>query len=127
MMARCYREKSISFKNYGGRGIAVCKRWHVFENFAVDMYPSYKAGLTLERKNNERGYYKRNCKWATRREQARNTRANRLITTPWGRMCFQDAHKKAGLSYGALQARTKRWPKNKWFLPLNSTTRYDRR
>ena len=124
MMNRCYKKRAESFKNYGARGITVCKRWHDFSNFAEDMLPSYKEGLTLERKNNSLGYYKRNCKWATRSEQARNTRANRNIMTPWGFMCFSDAHKKAGLSYGALNARTKRWPKRMWFLPINSTARY---
>lgn len=127
MMGRCYRPNHVSYKNYGARGITVCVRWRTFENFAADMTGTYEKGLTLERKNNARGYTKQNCGWVTRGQQARNTRANRMVITPWGKMCFQDACRKAGLSYNALNVRMKRWPKRLWFLPVNSTARYARK
>ena len=72
MKQRCLNEKSPSFKRYGGRGIFVCERWLNFENFKKDMgkRPQNKS---LERINNDDGYYKENCRWATDDEQMNNT------------------------------------------------------
>lgn len=80
MRRRCSSQKSKDWKNYGGRGISVCKEWGKFENFLRDMRPSWKPGLMLERLNNLKGYSKGNCKWATRIEQNRNKRNLHLIT-----------------------------------------------
>lgn len=73
MMQRCYLETSDSYPWYGERGITVCKRWHKFENFLADM-GERPANKTLDRKNNNKGYSKANCRWATDLEQARNKR-----------------------------------------------------
>lgn len=80
MMHRCYDERSVGFYLYGGRGISVCKRWHDVRNFIQDLYPSYKNGLTLDRKNNNRGYSPNNCRWATPLEQGANSRHNKWYT-----------------------------------------------
>ena len=77
MKARCLNKNNHAYSRYGGRGIKVCDRWlHSFENFFADMSGSYKDGLTLERKNVNGNYEYENCKWATYKEQARNTRSN---------------------------------------------------
>lgn len=69
-----YRTRDKYSRNYFGRGITVCKRWKKFENFLEDMGASYKKELSLDRINNEKGYNKKNCRWATIKEQARNKR-----------------------------------------------------
>lgn len=74
MMLRCYNIKDINYKNYGGRGIIVCQSWKEdFFNFLDDMGRRSK-GKTLDRKDNNKGYYKDNCRWATSKEQQNNKR-----------------------------------------------------
>lgn len=76
MIRRCENPNCKSYKNYGGRGVSVCEKWHKFENFVADM-GKRPEGLMLERKNNDGIYEPRNCKWATRIEQNNNQRSRR--------------------------------------------------
>jgi hypothetical protein len=80
MIDRCFNDKLPDYKNYGGRGITVDPRWlgeGGFANFLADM-GERPARTSLDRENNEHGYSKTNCRWATRSQQARNTRVTKL-------------------------------------------------
>lgn len=79
MIARCNNPKATGYKNYGGRGIKVCGRWKIFENFLADM-GERPEGLTLDRENSDENYEPGNCRWATEQEQRANMRRTRLIT-----------------------------------------------
>ncbi len=74
MLSRCLNPNSHAWEDYGGRGITVCERWLAFENFRDDMMATFQQGLTIDRKKNSLGYSPDNCHWATRTQQARNTR-----------------------------------------------------
>lgn len=80
MKQRCLNPNYKWFKDYRGRGITICKEWiDSFENFLSDM-GERPAGMSIDRIDNEKGYYKDNCKWSTRLEQNNNKRNNRILT-----------------------------------------------
>ena len=79
MKKRCFNKNCKVYKNYGGRGITVCKEWMKFENFYRDM-GDRPEGKTLDRIKNNLGYCKKNCQWATWEEQENNRRNNRFLT-----------------------------------------------
>ena len=107
MIKRCRNPHCKQYPNYGGRGIAVCGRWLVFENFLEDMGHPPK-GMSLDRKDNNLGYSKENCRWATRKEQSRNTSRNRIMLVADQKLVAKDAAKKVGLSYSKVLGRLHR-------------------
>lgn len=108
MRYRCFNENHAAYRYYGGRGISVCERWLTFVNFAEDMLPTWKKGLTLERIDNNAWYCPENCRWATRAEQMRNTRRNVFVNTPEGQKCGKDAAKAYGLGKNTIYERVER-------------------
>ena len=74
MKQRCHTKTHKAYNNYGGRGIKVCSEWlNSFSAFYADM-GTCPAGLSLDRIDNNKGYYKENCKWSTWEEQQFNKR-----------------------------------------------------
>lgn len=112
MNQRCHNRNDSAYRNYGGRGIQVCDRWrHSFQNFASDMGDRPTSKHTLERIDNDKGYSPDNCRWATRKEQSRNTRVNRRITIGGKTQILQDWVDQYGISTTLVINRTKRgWP-----------------
>jgi hypothetical protein len=85
MRQRCCNPNALNYENYGGRGIEVCERWQLFENFVADM-GKRPENHSLDRIDNDKGYEPGNCRWATRKEQSSNTRRCRFHE--WnGEMC----------------------------------------
>jgi len=105
MIRRCYNEEHVKYASYGGRGIRVCKRWlESFDSFLEDMgVPA--ADKTLDRRDNNKNYTPSNCRWASRKQQARNTRANRLITIDGETRCLTEWCEIRGIPISTVYAR----------------------
>ena len=99
MKRRCYTASSNSYKNYGARGIKVCKEWSQdfisFYNWA--MANGYKENLTIDRINVNGNYEPNNCRWATMEEQANNKRNNVFINYNGEKLSINQWSKKTGI------------------------------
>lgn len=105
MLDRCRNPNRKGYANYGGRGIRVCRRWRSdFAKFLADMgkRPDHHS---IERVNNSKGYSPANCKWASRKEQNRNHRGNRMLEYKGKTYCLAEWCERLGLSSKRTSAR----------------------
>jgi len=88
MKDRCQNPNNSRYRDWGGRGIGVCKRWQEsFADFFTDMGARPSSDHTIDRKNNDLDYSPDNCTWSTRAEQNRNKRARRWAKRPHSNDC----------------------------------------
>jgi hypothetical protein len=112
MIQRCHNQNNKQFGFYGGRGIAVCREWResysaFFSHIGHRPSPKY----SIDRIDNDRGYEPGNVRWATSREQARNTRRARLIKHAGQELSIAEWSRKVGIGQDTLRGRINRgWP-----------------
>lgn len=114
MNERCNKKWSKDYKNYGQRGIKI--EWNNYEEFRNDMKNSYdihvekygRRNTTIERINVNGNYCKKNCRWATLKEQLNNTRKNRKFTLNGETKTISQWAAISGISHAALRYRLNR-------------------
>lgn len=105
MIDRCTNPENKHFKDYGGRGILVCERWMALKLFVIDMGDP-PDGMTLDRWPNKNGNYElNNCRWATPKQQARNTRRNVLAWLGNELLCVAEISERTGVNHATLRSR----------------------
>jgi hypothetical protein len=110
MRQRCGDASQTYYERYGGSGITVCERWKLFSNFLEDMGVR-PEGKTLDRIDNSGNYEPGNCRWATRKEQARNTSANFFITHNGETKCLAEWAEHLGMCRMQISRRIRNgWP-----------------
>jgi len=119
MKQRCYNNNNKGYKNYGGRGIAVCDEWkNNFMSFLKDM-GDVPVNMSIDRINNNGNYCKENCKWSTKTEQNRNRRSNIKIDG----VCISIISKELGGANSLVSKRLKRGWSIKKAITLKSNDR----
>jgi hypothetical protein len=109
IIRRCHNPSDPGYQHYGGRGIAVCDRWQQsFEAFLNDVSFRPSQGHSIDRINNDGHYEPGNVRWATRQEQALNTRRNVWVELDGEIIRLAEGAKRMGEKYGAVRARVER-------------------
>jgi hypothetical protein len=113
IVQRCHNPKAEAYRNYGGRGIVVCDRWRAsFEAFFEDMGTAPSPRHSLDRHpNNDGNYEPGNVRWANKKQQARNTRTNRLLTYNGETLPVSEWAERIGVGVQTVFGRLRRnWP-----------------
>lgn len=109
MHERCERSKHPHYDDYGGRGITVCGLWSGDDGFMRFKEwaekTGYSDGLTIDRIDNNLGYFPENCRWATYKEQANNKRSNRIVAYRGAQYTVTQLAEAAGLKKTTLKER----------------------
>lgn len=117
MKGRCSHPDRVGSKYLSGRNITVCAEWNnSFENFINDMGNIPSERHTLDRLDNDLGYSKENCRWATIKEQANNKRNNVVIhTSKYGKKTVAELSELTGIPYMTIYYRIfkYRWDHNR--------------
>lgn len=115
MKSRCNNPKNPMYKYYGMRGIKLCKRWEIFENFLEDL-GDRPHGKSLDRIDNDGNYSPDNCRWADINQQLMNRRNSIYLIVGGKRVSLLELAKKHGVNYNTAVIRyNKGYPHDKIF------------
>jgi hypothetical protein len=109
MRQRCNNPRHRYWQRYGGRGIKVCPTWDHqrggFEQFLLDMGEKPTFRHSIDRRDNDLGYDKNNCRWSTMKVQQNNRCNNRILTVGSWRGKIVEAVEIFGISRNAVHWR----------------------
>ena len=123
---RILNENCHCYSDYGGRGLRIDENWLEFEHFYNDMHNSYKEhtkkhcekNTTIDRINNDKGYFPKNCRWATQKQQVNNRRNTLYFTIKGERMTASQIANKYDLTHSTVSHRINRgWSEGKVISP----------
>lgn len=117
MKKRCLNPNQNGYKNYGGRGIKICKIWYSYIEFKKDEFKKYQNALKINKGQNisidridvNKGYCSSNVRWITKKEQNRNTRRTIRILINNKELCLKDFANLIGMNYQTLHTRFKKY------------------
>lgn len=113
MKSRCLNSNWDCYQKYGAKGTDICTEWvDSYESFRDwAMKNGYRDGLTIDRKDNSKGYSPDNCRWATTKEQNNNRTNNHRLTFNGKTQTMAEWSEELGMSYKAIEHRINRgWP-----------------
>lgn len=104
--SRCFNKNHIHYDKYGGRGITICDKWLLFENFYDwAIKNGYKEGLSIDRIDNNGNYEPSNCRWTTQKEQNSNKRNNVFIDYKGKTYTLSELARNVGINRKTLKRR----------------------
>ena len=121
LIQRCTNPNSVNWHKYGARGIQVCDAWrNSYQNFLRDVGRRPTVHHSLDRIDNDKGYYPENCKWVTSKQQARNTRWNRQLKINGKTACVAEWAEVSGIKPNTITCRLRKgWaPERAVFEPV---------
>ncbi len=106
MRGRCSNPKNMGYHNYGGRGISVCDEWQEYKAFEdwADAH-GYASDLEIDRIDVDGNYEPENCRFVTRKENARNLRTTVWTTYRGNRVSLSDLAEITGIHNQTLRRR----------------------
>lgn len=109
MIQRCTNPNNKHYPHYGGRGITVCDRWRdSFESFIADVGNRPSPKHSIDRIENDKGYEPGNVRWATKKQQCRNQRSNRVLCIDGVSKCVTEWAESSGIPATAIYQRLNR-------------------
>ena len=105
MVSRCTSKTNPDYPRYSRNGITVCDRWRNFFYFLSDMGLKPTPKHSIDRIDNDKGYFPSNCRWATQTEQTRNTVANRMLTLNGVTHCIAEWSDLLDMPYSTIRGR----------------------
>ena len=107
MKKRCNDPNSIGYKNYGGRGIIVCKEWindfQSFYNWSINN--GWAKELSIDRIDTNGNYCPENCRWANVDTQMNNTTRNHYIEYNGNTYTLSTLSKHLNIPYNIVRYR----------------------
>lgn len=105
MKERCYNEAHMHYKHYGGKGIHVCDEWKnsfpSFKKWAIEN--GYNDGLSIDRIDNNHGYFPENCRWIPLKDQPKNRCTNHFVSVNGERLTVSDCARKYGIAISTVR------------------------
>ena len=112
IMSRCHNKKDAGYKNYGGRGVRMCKEWRLSFKKFYDwcMANGWMEGLQVDKDMKGDGllYSSKTCTIVTHIQNQQKKRTSFLVKYKGRTKSLTEWCKELGMKYNRTQTRMKR-------------------